>query len=298
MIYAQGVISDGRGGGGLFGGEGVGSDDIRHALRIALRDENIKAIVIRIDSPGGSALASEAMWQAVRHAAASKPIVVSIGAMAASGGYYLASASDTIFADPTAIVGSIGVVGGKFVLKDLFGKIGLNTQAFTRGRNADLFSSSQPFNDRQRQMVTQWMKETYTQFTQRIMTTRKGKIADIDKIARGRIFLAANAKALGMVDEIGGADAAIQFAAAKVNLKADQYDVRAIPGPRTFADFFTGGGESQTPVSGATMQISPDSILGALSPSTRRVLCQQLQFLQLLQQRPVILAAPFIVTTR
>src|SRR5205085_11514598 len=120
VIYAQGVINDGESGGGLLSEEGIGSEDMRVALRLAVRDENVKAIVIRIDSPGGSALASEVMWQAVRRAAAKKPVVVSIGGMAASGGYYLACAGDKIYAAPTAIVGSVGGVGGKIVFKDLF----------------------------------------------------------------------------------------------------------------------------------------------------------------------------------
>src|SRR5206468_6814669 len=131
------------------------------AFRTALRDDNIKAAVLRIDSPGGSALASEVMWQAARRFANKKPLIISIGSMAASGGYYLASAGDHIFADPSGIVGSIGVVGGKFVMKDLFDKIGLTTENFSRGANAGLFSSNQPFDDRQRKMLTKWMKETY-----------------------------------------------------------------------------------------------------------------------------------------
>ena len=135
--------------------------------------------------------------------------------MAASGGYYLASSGDFIFADPTAIVGSIGVVGGKFVYTDLFTKMGLNTESFVRGKNADLFSSSTEWDDRQRQQVTHWMKQTYDQFTERVMTTRKGKIKDIDAVARGRIFSAEQAKDLGMVDRIGGIQDTIAYAARK-----------------------------------------------------------------------------------
>jgi protease-4 len=141
VIYAEGTIVDGGSGDGLFNQSGnIGSDTMREALRSANRDEKIEAIVIRIDSPGGSALASEAMWQAARRVAKDKPVIISVGSMAASGGYYLASSGDYIFADPTAIVGSIGVVGGKFVLKDVFTKLGLGTESFLRGRNADLFS--------------------------------------------------------------------------------------------------------------------------------------------------------------
>ena len=150
-MYAEGVIVDGSSGSGIFNDSGnIGSDTMREALRDAEKDSKIKAVVIRIDSPGGSALASEAMWQAARRVAKTKPVIISVGSMAASGGYYLASAGDYIFADPTAIVGSIGVVGGKFVYTDLFAKLGLNTESFVRGKNADLFSSSTEWDDRQR----------------------------------------------------------------------------------------------------------------------------------------------------
>src|SRR5206468_8117513 len=159
-----------------------------------------------------------------------------------SGGYYLASSGDYIFADPAAIVGSIGVVGGKFVAKDLFEKVGLGTEEFTKGRNAGLFSMDKPWDDRQRRMVRTWMQETYDLFTQRVMATRKGKIGDIDKVARGRIFTARDAKSLGMVDEIGGIDAALAYTARRANLKEGAYDVRILPPSRTLADYFGGGG--------------------------------------------------------
>ncbi|MGH7214450.1 MAG: signal peptide peptidase SppA, partial [Tepidisphaeraceae bacterium] len=302
LIYAAGTIIDGQGGEGMFGDGFVGSDTMRQALRSATRDENIKAIVIRIDSPGGSAVASEAMWQAARRAAAKKPLVISIGGMAASGGYYLASAGDMVFADSTAIVGSIGVVGGKFVLKDLYDKLGLTSEAFLRGRNADLFSSNQPFNERQRKLITGWMRETYDQFTERVMTTRQGKIQDIDQVARGRIFLARDAKQLGMVDEIGGMQQAIAHAARKVDLESGEFDVKVLPAPKTLADLFTGRGdqdefEARLPIR-PRVKIGEESILRLLSPGARRALMQQVHFLQLLQERPVILASPFTIHVR
>ena len=123
---------------------------MRKAFRMAARDPNVKAVVVRIDSPGGSALASEVMWQAARHCAEQKPVIISVGSMAASGGYYLASAGDHIFADPSAIVGSIGVVGGKFVLTDLYNKLGVNTETFSKGKNAGLFSMDRPWTVEQR----------------------------------------------------------------------------------------------------------------------------------------------------
>ena len=301
MIHAAGVIVDGSAEEGLFGGgENIGSDNLRKAFRQAIRDDNIKAIVLRIDSPGGSALASEVMWQAARHAAESKPLIVSIGGMAASGGYYLASAGDYIFADSSAIVGSIGVVGGKFVVKDLFAKVGLTTEEFSRGKNAGLFSMNQPFTDRQRRMVTHWMRETYEQFTERVMTNRAGKIKDIDAVARGRIFIAKQAKDLGMVDELGGIEDAISHAAKEADLKPGEYDVRSVPAPRSLADFFGGGmdGPDAAMPFRPQIQLSLDSVLNTLSPSMRHLLTQQLQMVQLLQRRPVLLAAPFAITIR
>jgi protease-4 len=305
LVYAEGTIVDGDGGESILGGSsGVGSATIRKALRRAGFDENVKAIVIRIDSPGGSAQASEVMWQAARAVAGKKPVIVSIGSMAASGGYYLASAGDYIYADPSAIVGSIGVVGGKFVMKGLYDKLGLSTDTFTKGRNAGLFSSNQPFDERQRRLVTNWMKNTYDQFTQRVMTTRTGKIKDIDQVARGRIFLARQAKELGMVDEIGGVQAAIAYAANKAGLQSGQYDVKLVPTPRSLVEMLMGGAgaDAETPirpkvaidVQGGELSL----LLKNLDPTTRKALEQQLQIIQILQHRPVALVAPFAVTVR
>src|SRR5690606_36138664 len=164
LIYAEGTITGGEcGGGGPLGGSSIGSETIRRAMRMAERNDNIKAVVIRIDSPGGSALASEAMYQAVRRVAEKKPVIISIGGMAASGGYYLAVAGDHIVADPAGIVGSIGVVGGKLVLSGLYDKLGLTTASYSRGQNAHLFSDTAPWTNRQRRLVRNWMRSTYEQ---------------------------------------------------------------------------------------------------------------------------------------
>jgi protease-4 len=297
IIYAAGVITDGDGDGGMFQEDGVGSETMRKAFRSASRDDNIKAVVIRIDSPGGSALASEVMWQAARHCAQKKPVIVSVGSMAASGGYYLASAGDKIYADPSAIVGSIGVVGGKFVLKDLYDKLGLHSQTFSVGQNAGLFGMSEPWTDRQREMVTHWMKQTYDQFTRRVMSTRQGKIKDIDKVARGRIFLAGQARSLGLVDEIGGLEDAVAYAAGKGGLKPGEYDVRVLPEPKTLADYLMGNGpDAATPIR-PKIELK-DPILGDLSPLLRKAIGRPLQMIQLLQDRPVVLVAPFDITIR
>ncbi len=300
LIPAEGVIVDGEGEAGLFGGGGgVGGAKMRRTLRAADRDDNVKAIVIRIDSPGGSAMASEVMWQSLRRVAKNKPVVISIGGMAASGGYYLACAGDTIFADPTAIVGSIGVVGGKFVLKDLFGKVGITGEPFMRGKNAGLFSSNEPWTDSQRKLITSWMQNTYDQFTERVMTTRTGKIKDIDQVARGRIFLAPQAKELGMIDQIGGVQAALDFAAGKAKLEKGDFDIRVLPAPRSLGDILSGisGTEAKLPLT-PKLTLAEDSMLRILSPSDRAAVLQQLQMVQLMHNRPVILAMPFVLTVK
>jgi protease-4 len=299
VVYAEGAIMDGQGGEGMLGGMSVGSEDIRTAMRLASRDEKVKAIVIRIDSPGGSALASEAMWQSVRRVAKDKPVIVSIGSMAASGGYYLASAGEYIVADPSAIVGSIGVVGGKFVMNDLYEKLGITTQTFQRGQNAGLFSSTERFDDRQKRMVRTWMKNTYDQFTDRIKETRGKKIKDIDEVARGRIFLAEEAKGLGMVDELGGLTVAINHAAKRAKLEKGEYDVTVLPKPTTIADILNGtaGADASMPAFAPRMkiEIKPDALLRVLPANVRDSLGQQLQLMEILEARPVAVMAPFIV---
>jgi protease-4 len=303
VIYAEGMIVDGKSAEGLFSQtSNIGSDTMREALRSAEKDDKIEAVVIRIDSPGGSALASEAMWQAARRVSKTKPVIISVGSMAASGGYYLASSGDFIFADPTAIVGSIGVVGGKFVLKDLFDKVGLNTEIFVRGKNADLFSSTIEWDDQQREQLTHWMRATYDQFTKRVMTTRQGKIKDIDAVARGRIFAAEQAKSLGMVDQIGGIQDAIGYAATKVNLKPGEFDVRVLPEPKTLAELLNGSTKDSDDDS--VMRFAPRTSMEAqglfamLGPSMRQALGMELDELMLLQHRPVMLTSPVMFLVR
>lgn len=299
VIYAVGTIVDGNGGGGglpipfMSEGESIGSDDVRKSMRSIRDDDNIKAVVIRIDSPGGSALASEAMWQAVRKVAGKKPIVISVGGMAASGGYYLASSGDAIVAEPTAIVGSIGVVGGKFVLKGLYEKLGITNEAFLKGRNADIYSSSSEWSERQRKMIAGNMRDTYEQFTARVMTTRKGKIQDIDKVARGRVFPASEGLKLGMVDQLGGLSDAIKLAAEKAHLKDDGYDLRSFPETNPLGGLL---GNLMASAGGASPEAK--ALFSVLPATMQKSLAEQVRFMQLLEKRPVVLHVPFSITVR
>lgn len=295
LVYVDGMIVEGDGGSSVLGGSVASDGAIRKAMRLAARDPDIKAIVIRIDSPGGSALASEAAWQAIRRVAKEKPVIISVGHMAASGGYYIACAGDRIFADPSAIVGSIGVVGGKLAMGGLYEKLGLTTETFSRGANADLFGSAQPFTDNQRVMVKNLMKQTYSQFKDRILTTRREKIADIEEVAQGRIFIAANALKLGLVDELGGLEKALAYAASKGGL-GEGFEVRVLPSPKTLADVLSGGAETRLPVKSLQAGMSPE--LMVLPESVRNAVEYQLLAAEQLDHRPVILLPPTLVRVR
>jgi ClpP class serine protease len=165
-----------------------------------------------------------------------------------------------------------------------------------------LFSSNEKFSDRQKRMIRNWMQTTYEQFTSRVMTTRRGKIDDIDKVARGRIFLAQQAKELGMVDELGGLSEAVAHAADLAGLPKNGYDVHTIPPPRSLADLLFGtSGDSnedaRNPFSPNTAS-KADAILQLLPTSARKIVAHQIRMAQLMERRPVVLITPFVMTVR
>jgi protease-4 len=263
VVYAEGLIIPGRSQESLFGGNVMGSTTLRAALDKARKDDSIKAVVLRIDSPGGSATASEIIYDAGRRVAEDKPFIVSMGNVAGSGGYYIAAGAHTIFAEPMTITGSIGVVGGKVVTKGLWDKLGVTSSEYNRGANADMLASNRPFTDAQRQRIRDWMSSIYATFTERVTTGRGDRLAEpIEKIARGRVFTGAQAVRNGLVDKLGGLDDAIRFAAGEA--KIGDYDVRVLPKPKTFIDllmegFGMGGGDDDE----VSTKLQP---LGSASP--------------------------------
>jgi protease-4 len=225
VIGAEGPIMTGTSGGGNpFGGEEtVWSDDVAEAFYTAIEDKDVKAIVFRVSSPGGSDTASEQILAAVRAAKkAGKPVVVSMGTYAASGGYWISSDASSIIAQPTTLTGSIGVYGGKFVLGDALGRFGVDVrQTAVGGEYASAFGTGEAFNPDQRAAFAGWMDRIYEGFVKRVSEGRKIPAAQVRELAKGRVWTGVQARQLKLVDQIGGYYDAIDKAKALANLKGD-----------------------------------------------------------------------------
>lgn len=220
VISAVGPIMSGSSSADLFGEQTMGSDTMIKAIRQARDDETVQAIVLRIDSPGGSALASDLMWHELQKV--KKPFVVSMGNVAASGGYYIAMGADRIFAEPGTITGSIGVVGGKLAVEKAFAKIGVTTSVVQRGANSGVMSGTLPFTDSEKAAMQSLLNEIYTQFTTKAAEGRKMDVAALEKLARGRIYTGVQAKELGLIDEVGTLAEAIQYAKKAAGIEPDK----------------------------------------------------------------------------
>jgi protease IV len=230
MIYAQGAIRHGRSGRGGPGGGGMGSDTVAAALRAAAADEGARAVVLRVNSPGGSYTASDVIWrEVVRLRAAGKPVVVSMGDVAASGGYFISAPADVIVTQPGTITGSIGVILGKPVLRELFERAGVTTDSITDGAlNATIFSSSRPFSEAQWSRVNEWLDAVYADFTEKVASGRRLSVERVHELARGRVWTGADAIANGLADEAGGLREAIAIARKRAGLP-DDAPVRSFP---------------------------------------------------------------------
>ena len=235
VVYAAGDIVSGRSTFGSAGEETIGSESLVKAINEARDDKGIKAIVLRIDSPGGSGLASDIIWRAIEAAKAKKPIVVSMSDVAASGGYYIACNANKIVAEPSTITGSIGVVGGKPVIKGFYDWIGVSNEYVMRGKNAGMFRETEKFNDAERAKFEEFLRNTYEDFISKVGKGRNKDKAYIDSIGQGRVWTGAQGKEKGLVDEYGGLDKAIEIAKQLANIPADKSIQRVIlPQPPTF----------------------------------------------------------------
>jgi protease-4 len=240
VIYAVGPITTGKSGMSLLGGRSVGSDTIIEAIRQAEEDKTVKAIVLRVDSPGGSALASDLMWNEL--VKCKKPVVASMSDVAASGGYYISMGAKKIYAEPGTLTGSIGVVGGKITLGGLYENVGLKTEVLSRGANAGILSTQRPFSDSERKAMTALMADVYDQFLDKALEGRKraGKKMTRDelvKLAGGRVWTGRQAKENGLIDELGTLDDAIADAWKLAEMPADKEpELLILPKPRGLLD--------------------------------------------------------------
>lgn len=233
VIHANGVIMPDRSGSGLTGGEVLASDDFVETIREAVNDDRVKAIVIRIDSPGGSAAASDAMWAIIEEARLSVPVVVSMASVAASGGYYMAAPADLIFAEPGTITGSIGVITMMFNAEEFMNdRLGVTVDPIRTGPTAGLFGMYKPLSPLEQELLQTFTDVTYETFLDRVATGRGMDIEDVRALAGGRVYTGTRALELGLVDEVGGLQDAIVRAAELAELEEGDYRTLILPQSR------------------------------------------------------------------
>ncbi len=250
VVYAVGEITEGKSHNGLFSGSSLGSTTMIETLKKAFDDAKVVAVVLRIDSPGGSATASDLIWrETVRHpqAGARKPLVASMGNVAGSGGYYIAMGAKKIFAEPGTITGSIGVGGGKLVTGGLYEKLGMNTEILSRGKNSGALSSTQPFTPDERRVWTKLLEETYHEFVSKAAEGRKMDYDRLEALAQGRVYTGRQAKKLGLIDEVGTLADAVAEAKKLAGLKPDaDVEIEILPQPKSFFEQFFSGESAET----------------------------------------------------
>jgi len=268
VVFASGTIVRGRGGlepwtEELF----LGSDDMTEIFRDLAEDPSVGAVVLRVDSPGGSALASDLILREMTLLAREKPVVVSMSDVAASGGYYIASRADTIVAEASTITGSIGVITGRFATSTFENEIlGFSHDPLARGANAGLWRDPAPFSPEDRAEVAAQMEEVYRAFLSHVAEGRKMTVDEVDRIARGRVWLGSDAARVGLVDELGGLDRAVELAAEAADL-GDPESVRLVyhPEPLGWLELLL---EERRPLLPATLR----RLARSLAPAVRGVL--------------------------
>jgi protease-4 len=231
VIYCTGTITGGEDGDDFLTGDRMGAERVMRNLQEAVDEKSIKAIILRIDSPGGSGLDSDNIWHAIIKAKEKKPVVASISDLGASGGYYIAMAADTILAQRASLIGSIGVFAGKFSLYKLYQKLELNTVRMKRGNNAGIFSLNSKFSDSERKVILKLIEDFYHLFVQKVAQSRNKNYEDIDQIAQGRIWLGESGLSNGLIDYYGGLDRAIEIAKKMAKIDPGK-DVKLVCYPR------------------------------------------------------------------
>jgi protease-4 len=273
VIYVSGIINSGESGFDPLNGDVAGSTGLVKAIRAARADDNVRAIVVRIDSPGGSSIASDVIWRELtitKNEKPSRPLVASMSDLAASGGYYVAVAAPSIVAQPATLTGSIGIYGGKFITGGAFDKLGANIESVIIGRHAGIASPDRPFTDSEREKLRVQMRDFYDGFLQKVASSRKMTVEQVDKLGQGRVWTGAQAQQNGLVDALGGLDRAIALAKERAGISPET-DVQIVtyPARRSLAELLV----EQLSGSGNDRQLEGVlSVISGLRTAERRAL--------------------------
>jgi len=295
VIYASGEIGSGSSQNSPSGDQSIGSETVAKALNDAAADKSLKAIVLRVDSPGGSGLASDIIWHAVEAANQKKPVVVSMSDVAASGGYYISASAAKIIAQPSTITGSIGVVAGKPVMRGFYDWLGISNEYVLRGKNAGMFRETEKFSDDERAKFEEWIKTTYYQdFVPKVAKGRHKDAQYIDSVAQGRVWTGGQAKEKGLVDEFGGLDKAIEVAKELAKIPADKGVERVIlPYPRTFLQELLSTSDDNS-----NTQLAQQRAVYAALPEDARRAFRYMQLMDRMKNGESMLVMPFDIRVK
>src|SRR3954453_9600659 len=255
LVHAAGPIHLGRSGSTPLSGRSIGSDTIAAALRSAGSDDSVKAVVLRIDSPGGSYVACDTIRrEVIALRKTGKPVVASMANVAASGGYFIAMPAERVLASAGTITGSIGVLGGKQVIRETLRRAGIHRETVSAARYADMFSSDRPFDEEEWARLEGWLDRVYDDFTGKAAHDRGMPLDDLRAVARGRVWTGADAVQRGLVDELGGLERAVELPASRAGIAREDVDLRVMPKPTLFQRLLPAD-NSESPAGAATLGI-------------------------------------------
>ena len=294
VINAVGVINSGGSGYDPLNGPVIGSDSLVEYIRQARANRAVKAIVLRVDSPGGSSTASDVIWRELSISRdKDRPIVVSMSDLAASGGYYIALAGDAIVAQPGTLTGSIGVYTGKFVTTGSLDKIGANIEATSTGKRAEMNSPDRRFTPDERAKIQESMQAVYDQFVERAAAARHMTPEKIDEVGQGRVWTGEQARELGLVDELGGLYTAIGLAKQRARIPADE-EVQLVVYPPRRSFYEVLADQLQSPLGRMTDAYTADAVIQLLGPRERRALAALLAPSRLFRSGQVLAHMPYV----
>jgi protease-4 len=294
IIHAAGVINSGSSGFDPVNGPVIGADSLVEYIREARADRSIRAIVLRVDSPGGSSTASDVIWRELSISRENnRPVIVSMSDLAASGGYYIALGGDAIVAQPGTLTGSIGVYTGKFVMTGSLDKLGANIESTSDGRLAEIYSPDRRFTAEERAKVQESMQLVYDQFIERTAAARHMPPEKVDEVAQGRVWTGEQARQIGLVDELGGLYKAVDLAKQRARIAADE-EVQFVVYPRRRSFYEVLAEEIQSPVGRLRTAHAADALLQILGPRERKALAAVLAPSRLFRTGQVLAHMPYV----